>query len=129
MIRTAASLCIVVLFLLGAAASPARDEPDQPTIRLTKTWTAAAPTGCGADQAVRLRKGRVPAGAQAQVHIVLDADRPTPLPTFEGVLVQWAAAHCLDGVSLQKAEGPTGADAFDHVEATGWSIVEQIPKR
>ena len=119
------ALCILALFLLGSAATQRPDDEDQPTIRLTKTWTAKEPSGCSvADQAVRLRKGAVPPQAVPKVDIVLDADRPTPLSTFEGVLAQWSAQHCLDGVSLKKAEGPSGANAFVHVEATGWTLAK-----
>lgn len=91
----------------GCAAIAPVDERDLPTLRLKSERERPDPThkACKPAHEVTLLRGPVPAGATLVATVRLTAvDRPAPLKTYESVLRQWSAKHCIEGISVLRAE-------------------------
>ena len=124
-------LSTVALTLSCAAIAPV-DDRDLPTLRLKSDRQRPDPThkACKPSHEVTLLRGPVPAGATLVANLTLTAvDRPAPLATYESVLREWSAKHCVEGVSVLRAEEAAGKKrAVLEVTAGAWTVLPPAAK-
>lgn len=115
----------------GCAAIAPVDDRDLPTLRLKSERVLPDPThkACKGAHEVTLLRGPVPAGATLVATLRLTAvDRPAPLKTYESVLREWSAKHCVEGVSVLRAEEAAGKKrSVLEVTAGAWTVLPSPP--
>lgn len=123
-LRSAVGLTVVVLFCLGSAATlQVEDDRDLPTLKLHTERLREDPVRgtCPGPADVIKERGRPPDASEEVARLTLTAvDGPARMEVYESVLVEWAAAHCLDGVSVLLAETDGPPSRVVRVEATTW---------
>ena len=117
----AAATVVVAAFCLGVGTTERIEEPEQPTLAVTREEKGAKGLRCGEPAALVVEHGPVPRAARAIMRYEVKADRPVPLALVEDALRVEAANVCADGLSVLRAEMVNGATGVTAVVATAWA--------